>query len=504
MRSSLIAIFDDNKPAIIAEWVHSLRTQVSEMYANRPEEEITATVTEAYEAFITALFVNDFRSINSFIEMIARMRLMTGFPLSDVQMAFELFRSISIPLLIKEIPGDELQDAIQSINQCLTHTIHRFSDLFQSMQQEKILKQNQFLEEQVRLRTAELKESEQRYKILVEEINDGFFVIHDEVLVFVNSALGLMHGYQPSQMIGQKFWGFVDPRHRKKVKASYFRKLATKDPLPMLEYLRLARNGESYPTEIFSKVTEWNGRVSVIGICRDITTRVELEQKIRESERMADIGRMTTSLSHEIRNPLSAVQMNLQILKKNPLLQGNDQKRVDISVREVKRLEKILQELLDFAKPIRLNVRQESVNDLLRSSIELLEMKLEAENIILRTDLDPNLPPMTIDGQLLIQAVLNLLLNAVEASSEGKKIHLRSQYDKELGEMVEIMVSDEGPGIPEKIIGDIFKPFFTTRARGTGLGLNNVKRIAEAHMGRVEVRNGFPNGVCFTIQIPVQ
>jgi len=78
---------------------------------------------------------------------------------------------------------------------------------------------------------------------------------------------------------------------------------------------------------------------------------VQLEQKIRESERMADIGRMTTSLSHEIRNPLSAVQMNLQILKKNPQLQGNDQKRVDISVREVKRLEKILQELLDFANP---------------------------------------------------------------------------------------------------------------------------------------------------------
>ncbi|MGB5232778.1 MAG: ATP-binding protein [Desulfoprunum sp.] len=504
MRSSLIAIFDDNKSAILAEWIDSVRTQISAMYADRPESEIVATVTEAYESFITALFDNDLSRINRFIEMIARMRLMIGFPLSDVQMAFEFFRSISIPLLVKETTGNELQDAIEYINRCLTYTIHRFSDLFQSMQQEKILKQNQLLEKQVRLRTAELKESEQRYKILVEEINDGFIVIHDEVLVFVNSATGLMHGYQPSQMIGQKFWDFVAPGHRKRVKAAYHPKLATRDSLPMFEYQRIARNGECYPTEIFSKVTEWDGRMSVIGICRDITTRVQLEQKIRESERMADIGRMTTSLSHEIRNPLSAVQMNLQILKKNPQLQGNDQKRVDISVREVKRLEKILQELLDFAKPIRLNARKESLNEVLFSSIELLEMKLESENIILNKDLDPTIPLMHIDGQLLVQAVLNLLINAVEASTAGQTIYLRSQYDKELGEMVEIMVSDQGPGIPDNIMMEIFKPFFTTKVRGTGLGLNNVKRIAEAHMGRVEVRKIFPRGACFTIQIPVQ
>jgi signal transduction histidine kinase len=219
---------------------------------------------------------------------------------------------------------------------------------------------------------------------------------------------------------------------------------------------------------------------------------------------MADIGRITASLSHEIRNPLSAVQMNLQILKKNPQLKGNDQKRVDISVREVKRLEKILEELLDFAKPIRLNVKKESLNELLLSSIELLEMKIESENIILKTDLDPNIPLIYIDRQMLIQAVLNLLLNAVEVSSAGKRIHLCSEYDKEHGEMVVVMVSDEGPGIPENIISEIYKPFFTTKVKGTGLGLNNVKRIAEAHGGRVEARNVLPRGACFTLQIPVQ
>lgn len=504
MRSSVIDIFHANKTAILTEWINAVRMQISDMYLNRPEEEIVGTVTEAYDAFVSALFYNDYSSINRFIEKITRMRLTSGFPLSDVQMAFEFFRSISIPLLVKETTNDELIDIIISINRCLTHTIHRFSDLFQSMQQAKILKQNQRLEEQVLIRTVELKESEQRYKILVEEINDGFFVIHNEVLVFVNSATGLMHGYKPSQMIGQKFYDFIDPRHRKKVMAAYYRSLESQETLPMLEYQRMTRNGQCYPTEIFSKATEWDGKFSVIGICRDITARVRLEQKIRESERMADIGRITTSLSHEIRNPLSAVLMNLQILKKNTQLKGNDQKRVDISVREVKRLEKILQELLDFAKPIRLNVKKESLNEVLLSAIELLEMKIEAENIVLKTDLDPDIPLMHIDGQLLIQAVLNLLLNAVEASTARKQIHLRSQYDKEPVEMVAIMVSDEGTGIPENIISEIYKPFFTTKVKGTGLGLNNVKRIADAHKGRIEVHNILPHGACFTLQFPVQ
>ncbi len=504
MRSSAIGIFHDNKTTIIAEWVKSVRTQISDMYLNRPEDEIIATVTEAYEAFMPALFNNNFSHINSFIAKITLIRLTAGFPLSDVQMAFEFFRSISIPLLAKETTNDELIETILCINHCMTHTIHRFSDLFQSMQQANILKQNQRLEEQVFIRTMELKESEQRYKILVEEINDGFFVIHDEVFVFVNHATGLMHGHEPSKMIGQKFYNFVDPGHREKVITSYYRSLETSKPLPMLEYLRITRTGQSYPTEIFSKATEWDGKLSVIGICRDITARVQMEQKIRESERMADIGRITTSLSHEIRNPLSAVQMNLQILKKNPQLKGNDQKRVDISVREVKRLEKILQELLDFAKPIRLNAKRDSLNEVLLSSIELLEMKIKSENIILKTDLDTDIPLMLIDGQLLVQAVLNLLLNAVEASTTRQQIFLRSQYDKAHGEMVAIMVTDEGPGIPENIISEIYKPFFTTKVRGTGLGLNNVKRIAEAHKGRVEVQNMLPHGACFTLQFPVQ
>ncbi len=298
-----------------------------------------------------------------------------------------------------------------------------------------------------------------------------------------------------------KFGDFIAPVDREKLLSSFFQYLLTTGMLPSIKYHRLTSSGKSYPTEMYSKVTEWNGKHSIIGLCRDISTRVALEQKIRESERMADIGRMAASLSHEIRNPLSAVQMNLQILKKNPRLHGNDQRRIDISVREVKRLEEILQEQLDFAKPIRLIFNKESLNSVLLTSIELLETKIEAKEIILETDLDSSMPSTLIDGRLLAQALLNLLLNAVDVSSPGSKIRLRSRYDKDEQQGI-IMVTDEGPGIPEDTISEIYKPFFTTKVKGTGLGLSNVQRIVRAHGGTVLVKNCVPTGSCFILQIP--
>lgn len=275
-----------------------------------------------------------------------------------------------------------------------------------------------------------------------------------------------MHGYKPSEMIGKKFFSFIDPQIRNKLIGDYHKTLKKWGSPRVFEYLRLTRDGKSYPTEILAKVTKYDNKLSTIGICRDITERVMMEQKVRETERMAYIGQITASLSHEIRNPLSAVQMNLQILKKNPRLEGNDQKRIDISIREVRRLESILKELLDFAKPIQLNFELNSVNQILLASIELLEMKFKEEKVTLTTQLDSKLPPITLDREKLEQAIINLLLNALEASSAGSHIHVESSCIKTNRKYARIVVSDDGCGVLEKNLDDIFKPFFTTKTRG--------------------------------------
>ena len=494
-----------NHQKILHLWAARLHREVGEQYARRSLSELLGTVSEALEANHQVLIHEDYRYIDHFMGEITRMRLEAGFLLSDVQKAFELYRIIVIPLLAEETTTGEFCENVNKIDQCLAYTIHRFSDHFQDMHEKKILEHNRRLEEKVRARTAQLRESELKYKTLVEEINDGYFVIQDEVIVFANQAYCQMHGYPFNEVLSRKYYEFIDPKNRRKVAKIYQRSLLEQPAPSTFEYLRLNKDGRSIPTEITAKVTRYENKVSNIGICRDISNRVEMEQRVREAEKMAYIGQITTSLSHEIRNPLSAVKLNLQIIKRNAQLRGNDQRRIDISTREVIRLERILTELLDFAKPLQLEIDCCRVNTILSSCLELLDMKLTEQGLVKRTSYAPGLPEIQGDSEKLGQAVINLLLNAIEASPGGGQIFVKSLYrpNGRIRPRIDIFIEDEGHGVPEESRGDIFKPFFTTKSKGTGLGLSNVKRILEAHGGGVEVENLRPCGASFHVFLPI-
>jgi len=505
MTFSFAEFHERNRSDIIKEWIRRLQTEVGEQYAQRPHEELQDTVSGAFDADYHVMIHNDFTYINKFIDKITRMRLEAGFRLSDVQKAFELYRGIVVPLLAKETTTNEFQESIVKINHCLAYTIHRFSDLFQKMHEEKILEHNRRLEEEVRIRTAELRESQLKYKTLVEEITDGYFVVQDEIIVFANQAFCQMHDYELHEVLGEKIYHFIAPESREHVSEIYRKSIRKRGAPRILEYMRLTKSGNSFATEILAKTTNYDNRLSNIGICRDITERIKMEQRVREAERMAYIGQITTSLSHEIRNPLSAVKMNLQILKKNLPLQGNDSRRMDISITEVMRLEGILKELLDFAKPLQLKPDAIQINEILRSSVELLDTKSREEDISIFTDLDSKMPILFADGEKLQQAFINLILNAMEASDKKGKIWVQTSYRTEKNQKVaRIVIMDEGHGLSEELLPELFKPFFTTKTKGTGLGLTNVNRIIEAHQGWLEAQNRHPHGATFQITLPAE
>jgi signal transduction histidine kinase len=271
-----------------------------------------------------------------------------------------------------------------------------------------------------------------------------------------------------------------------------------------VEYMRLTIGGHSYPTEILARITYYDNHLSTIAICRDITERVKMEKKVREAERMATIGQITTSLSHEIRNPLSAIKLNLQVIKKNAILKGNDERRIDISVREVKRLERILQELLDFAKPLNLKPQPADVHALMRRYAELLDEKFKEKSIAVRFDPEAAMPKVPLDTEKFQQAVMNLLFNAIDASPEGGSIHIAIGIAWRNGQrFAAIRIRDEGAGIPAGMAEEIQKPFFTTKTRGTGLGLTNTGRVAREHGGWLEIDDKIPVGAAFTLMMPV-
>ncbi len=221
----------------------------------------------------------------------------------------------------------------------------------------------------------------------------------------------------------------------------------------------------------------------------------------REEERNALVGTLASGLAHEIRNPLSTLRMNLQLLREdweNPITEREQKNRrkIDVLLREIDRLDSILSDLLRFAAGHALDLRPTDLNGLAGELLDFLSPQAERARIRLRRDLDPRLPAVDVDPNLIRQALQNLLVNAQQALPGGGEITVRTSAN---GHDVLLSVSDNGPGIPVENRERIFDLYFSTRPGGTGLGLPMVRKIVEEHRGTVEVETAPGRGATFTL-----
>ncbi|HMK65224.1 MAG TPA: ATP-binding protein, partial [Thermodesulfobacteriota bacterium] len=467
----------------IEEWVSRLHEEVSHRYSRRPLKELWNTVTKAFDASSAVVLFNDYSLIDAHIEWIARKRLEGGFFLSDVQNAYELFRTVLTPVLVRELKGRELLKALQGIDTCLIYTIKKFSNYYQSLHEKDIRAHAGNLEREVKKRTGELAESEAKYRVLVEEINDGYFVNQKGRIVFANQAFYDLHGFAPGEMFEKPYTDFVAPVSLPLVQRWYKKSMAGESSDELYVYQRRHKNGAFFFTENKVKRILFRGKFAMAGICRDITERIETEKRIREAERLAHLGKLTASLAHEIRNPLSSVKMNSQIILKNTKFGGNDQRRLEIIVQEISRLERILDEMLDFARPVKLQLVPVSINAVVDASLEVMETRIREKGITVKKRYARKLPLILLDHEKMEQAVINVLLNAVEALSSRGQIEIVTKTSGKGKKTLEVEISDNGPGISPEDLPYVFDPFFSTKKKGTGLGLFNVKKIMEAHGG---------------------
>ena len=501
---SFVPWLHDSRGEIIEEWVDRLNV-LSASYLPRPRHELIGTVTEAFDANVEAIESGRLARMERFIDYITEKRLKAGFRLSEVQKAFELFRFTVVRRLKDQGLYDLLARSSDAVNAVLSYTIHRFSDHFQHMHHRAILQHAQNLEKEIEERTSELAESERRYKTLVEEINDGYFVIKDERIIFANQCFCRMHGKDLNEILGRPFLDFVAPDCRDRVLEAYKHSVNLWPAAGQLEYTRKGCHPDQAATEIKSRVVDLGQGPVMIGICRDISARVAMESKVREHERMAYVGHLSASLSHEIRNPLSSLKMNLQILSRRLDLDGFDRRRLEITVNEVSRLEDILRQLLDAARPQDLSPAPMSLSDLAQGCVDLLEPEAAKKRLEIVQRHPKNFPLARLDAGKLEQAVINLLLNAIEASPEGDCVTVWTKTTRGKEQRIlEVGVRDNGPGIDSKQKLHLFDPFYTSKTKGTGLGLSNVKRIVEAHSGWVEVRSRKGRGATFVLRLPCQ
>ncbi len=248
-------------------------------------------------------------------------------------------------------------------------------------------------------------------------------------------------------------------------------------------------------------------RLGLLVLFRDLTDLKALEARMRRADRLAALGTMSAGLAHEIKNPLAAIKTFVQLI---PRKFDNEAFRDKFNVtvpRELDRVNGIVENLLELARSPRMSFSAVDVNGLVRRVLDLHSRQMEERRVDWDARLDPALPLARADGEYLIRALSNLVVNALEAMPGGGRLVVATApaagRTAAGGRAVEIRVADTGAGMDPQTVSQLFNPFFTTKAKGTGLGLALTHKIVEEHGGTISVQSGSGTGTLFVITLPV-
>jgi two-component system, NtrC family, sensor histidine kinase HydH len=238
-------------------------------------------------------------------------------------------------------------------------------------------------------------------------------------------------------------------------------------------------------------------------ILRDVTERLRMKEQMWRLEQFASLSTLATGLHHEIKNPLTALSIHVQLLDERlraPAADGAAREIIEVLKAEVRRLNGVLESFRDFANLQRLAPRPTDAATLLENIANLIRPQADRQGVRLAVQRpDGELPAALLDPEKFEQAVLNLVINALEAMPAGGDLTLAATAGRE---ELEVTVEDTGPGIPEDVREFLFKPYFSTKDRGTGMGLALAEKLVRQHGGRIDFRTG-PAGTCFRVVVPL-
>ncbi|MDO9528827.1 MAG: ATP-binding protein [Syntrophales bacterium] len=262
------------------------------------------------------------------------------------------------------------------------------------------------------------------------------------------------------------------------------------------------KDGNRIPLEaIATLLEEEDGTFAGYAILfRDLTEIKRLRTEIDRSQRLASIGRLAAGIAHEIRNPLSSIKGFATYFKERYKDVPEDQKIAEIMVQEVERLNRVIGQLLEFARPMNIRLKPTSMRTLIQHSLKMIGGQAGEKNIKINPEISLEMDEALIDPDRINQVLLNLYLNAIEAMDDGGTLSVKL-FGDDPG-WVKIEISDTGVGIQKKDLEKIFDPYFTTKPSGTGLGLAIVHRIIEAHNGEVNLKSEQGKGTTVSIMLP--
>lgn len=262
-------------------------------------------------------------------------------------------------------------------------------------------------------------------------------------------------------------------------------------------------DGRLVPLEVIATVLKGEGEAAgIVLLFRDVTEVRRLKKEIARNEHLASLGSLAAGVAHEIRNPLSSIKGFATYFRER--YQGNpeDERAADIMIREVDRLNRVISQLLAYARPTKVQRRETPVQEVLRHALRMLEPQALEKGVTLQTDLPADIPAASIDPDGMQQVFLNLFLNALTAMEAGGvlSVSMAEQADGR----IRIEIHDTGIGIAPQDMGRIFDPYFTTKPSGAGLGLAIAQKILDAHGAEIQVASTPGRGTTVAIQLPVK
>jgi two-component system sensor histidine kinase HydH len=262
-------------------------------------------------------------------------------------------------------------------------------------------------------------------------------------------------------------------------------------------------SGDGVPLKVSGAVLhgEDEGFLGYVFIFRDLVEVRRLQQEVERTRRLASLGSLAAGVAHEIRNPLSSVKGFATYFRDKLKDSPQDRDTATTMIQEVERLDRVIGQLLEFARPSTLKIKPVRINDLIQHSLKLIEGDAHRKGIEVKADIPPDLPEVPLDGDRINQVLLNLYLNGLQAMDEGGLLQVKvSRVDAR--KLTTITVADNGRGIDRADQERIFDPYFTTKPDGTGLGLAIVHKILDAHGGTIKVRSQPGAGTRIIINLP--
>jgi len=241
----------------------------------------------------------------------------------------------------------------------------------------------------------------------------------------------------------------------------------------------------------------------VVAVIRDVTEIKDLNEEVARHKRLAALGKLSAGIAHEIRNPLSSIRGLAQFVYNS--FSKTDERKEDLNtiIQEVDRLNKLVVQVLDFAKLQKPNLTRFSLNDLIGKITELFKLEIKDKQVKFNSELSPDISKIQADEDQVRQILMNVIINAIQAIPKKGEIKIKTEKAIFKGEpAIKLIIEDSGIGIPEKDFTQIFDPFFSTKDKGSGLGLSIVYKLIEAHQGEIKVESKEGEGTKFVIFLP--